>query len=223
MERKYSLVAVEGVDGSGKSTLVENLRKSLRGSARVEVARPARAMTAAFQEMAETGRAESVLYQDRIPADFRHGTYLLETVVQFRYCRERFERADVVLFDRWFQTWDVYCEEIVEHRDWMERLAASAPRPDLLLWVRVDPELACRRLVERQDRWARIYSPAALLDKITRLTGRYETVMKETGADLVVLDGAQPPQQVLAEARKHTGALLDARRDALPATAAREA
>ncbi|NED91189.1 deoxynucleoside kinase [Streptomyces sp. SID11233] len=218
MERNYRLIAVEGVDGSGKSTLVENLRKSLSAEARVEVARPARAMTAAFQELAESGRAESVLYQDRIPPDFRHGTYVLETAVQFHYCREQFEKADIVLFDRWFQTWDVYCEEIVEHRDWMLRLTASAPRPDLLLWVRVDPGLACRRLVERRDRWARIYSPAALLDKITALTERYETVMREAGTDTVVLDGAQSPQQVLAEARKHAGALLDVRPGAWAAT-----
>ncbi|WP_406095256.1 deoxynucleoside kinase [Streptomyces sp. NBC_01013] len=211
MERSYRLIAVEGVDGSGKSTLVENLRKNLSVDARVEVARPARAMTAAFQELAESGRAESVLYQDRIPPDFRHGTYVLETAVQFHYCRERFEKADVVLFDRWFQTWDVYCEEIAEYRDWMLRLTATAPRPDLLLWVRVDPELACRRLVERQDRWARIYSPAALLDKITALTERYERVMKEAGTDTVVLDGTRSPQQVLAEAREHVAALLHAR------------
>ncbi|MCX4721182.1 AAA family ATPase [Streptomyces virginiae] len=200
MERGYRLIAVEGVDGSGKSTLVENLREHLSRNFRTEVARPARAMTAAFRELAEKGRPESVLYQDRIPPDFRHSAYLLETAVHFRYRREQFEHADFVLFDRWLQTWQAYCDEVVEHRDWMSRIAATTPEPDVLLWVRIDPETACRRLVERQDRWARIYSPAQLHDKIARLCDRYEKAMLDTRPGAVVLDGTRSPGELLAGA-----------------------
>jgi thymidylate kinase len=203
MTRSYRLIAVEGVDGSGKSTLVENLRKHLAQRSAVLVARPARAMTAAFQQVAEKGRPDSVLYQDHIPPDFRHGTYIMETAAHFRYAREEFERQDYVLFDRWTQTWQVYCGDVTEHAEWMGQIAGTIPRPDVLLWVRADPELACRRLVARQDRWARILTADQLRAKITGLTERYEAVMARTAPRPVVIDGSLPADRVLQEALTH--------------------
>lgn len=203
MTRSYRLIAVEGVDGSGKSTLVENLRNHLAQRSKALVARPARAMTEAFRQVAEKGRPDSVLYQDHIPPDFRHGTYIMETAAHFRYAHEEFERHDHVIFDRWTQTWQVYCGDVTEHTEWMSRIAGTIPRPDVLLWVRVDPELACRRLVQRQDRWARILTSDQLLDKITNLTEQYETVMRETAPEAVVLDGSLPADRVLNEALSH--------------------
>ncbi|MEU1122539.1 AAA family ATPase [Streptomyces sp. NPDC005899] len=193
----YRIVALEGVDGSGKSTLLESLGTSLSERASVVRARPARALSNAFRRIAEDGRPEK-LYQDALPAPFRHSAYLLESAVQFRYEQQRFEQADFVLFDRWRHTWAVYCEDVVEHRDWFARIEALLPRADVLFWLRVDPELAYERLVARQDRWVDAYSPAGLRAKITGLCERYEEVMRDSGA--VVLDGARPPAEVHAEA-----------------------
>lgn len=193
----YRIVALEGVDGSGKSTLLENIRASLSENANVVHARPARALSNAFRRIAEDGRPGN-LYQDTLPAPFRHSAYLLESAVQFRYEHERFARADFVLFDRWRHTWAVYCEDVAEHRDWFARIEALLPRPDVLFWLRVDPRLSYERLVARHDRWVDVYSPAALRAKIARLCERYEEVMRDSGA--VVLDGTGSPAQVHAEA-----------------------
>ncbi|MFF8531490.1 hypothetical protein ACF07B_05765 [Streptomyces sp. NPDC015532] len=190
-------MALEGVDGSGKSTLLESLHASLSAHSKVVRARPARALSNAFRRIAEDGRPEN-LYQDALPAPFRHSAYLLESAVQFRYEQHRFEQADFVLFDRWRHTWAVYCEDVVEHGDWFARIEALLPRPDVLFWLRVDPELAYERLVARQDRWVEAYSPAGLRAKITRLCERYEEVMRDSGA--VVLDGTGPASEVRAEA-----------------------
>lgn len=197
IEVTYRIVALEGVDGSGKSTLLESLHTSLSAHAKVVHARPARALSNAFRRIAEDGRPEN-LYQDALPAPFRHSAYLLESAVQFRYEQDRFEQADFVLFDRWRHTWAVYCEDVVEHRDWFARIETLLPRPDVLFWLRVDPEVAYERLVARQDRWVEAYSPAGLRAKITRLCERYEEVMRNSGA--VVLDGTKPAAAVRAEA-----------------------
>ncbi|MFJ7625087.1 AAA family ATPase [Streptomyces sp. NPDC097595] len=193
----YRIVALEGVDGSGKSTLLKSLGRALSEKAEVVHARPARAMSNAFRRIAEDGSPEK-LYQDALPAPFRHATYLLESAVQFRYEQERFEQADYVLFDRWRHTWAVYCEEVTEYREWFARIEALLPRPDALLWLRVDPEVAYARLVARRDRWVDAYSPAGLRAKITGLCERYEEVMRDSGA--VVLDGTAPAAEVHAEA-----------------------
>ncbi|MBB1244056.1 AAA family ATPase [Streptomyces durbertensis] len=193
----YRIVALEGVDGSGKSTLLKSLQTSLSTHAKVVHARPARALSKAFRRIAEDGRPEN-LYQDALPAHFRHSAYLLESAVQFRYEQQRFEQADFVIFDRWRHTWAVYCEDVVEHRDWFARIETLLPHPDVLFWLRVDPEVAYERLVARQDRWVEAYSPAGLRAKITKLCERYEEVMRASGA--VVLDGTGPAAEVHAEA-----------------------
>jgi thymidylate kinase len=193
----YRIIALEGIDGGGKTTLLNGLEKSLSENLTVLTARPSRATVNAFKAVAETefpGR----LYHDVVPAGFRHTAYVLEGAVQFGYERARYEAADVVLFDRWRQTWDVYCEEIREHKDWLELVAATLPRPDVLLWLRVDPEVAYERLVARGDRWAEVYAPERMRAKIRGLCARYEEVMRDSGA--VVLDGTGPVAEVLAEA-----------------------
>ncbi|MFJ9772634.1 hypothetical protein ACIRVF_15545 [Kitasatospora sp. NPDC101157] len=199
----YRIVAVEGVDGSGKSTLLNGLEKALSADRKVIRSRPSRAMVHAFRRIVETGRP-GVLYQDVLPDDFRHTAYVLEAAVQFRYEQPRYEAADLVLFDRWRQTWEVYCAEIVEHRSWLDRITAGLPEPDTLFWVRVDPELAYRRLVARHDRWVDVYSPDRLRAKVERLCARYEEAMRDRGA--VELDGAASADEVLARALEALGA-----------------
>ncbi|WP_169952731.1 thymidylate kinase [Microbispora sp. H11081] len=204
VRRNFALIAVEGVDGAGKSTLVRGLVAALDagrdagGGRGALLARPCREMVGVFRALIETRDDESVLYQDAIPGDLRHSLYVIENLLQFRYQGPLFEQYDAVVFDRWLQTNAVYCGPVEENRAWYARLADAVPRPDVLFWLRVDPDLAYRRLVERSDRWTRVYSPRGLRDKLEGLCAGYEREM--LGAGAVVLDGAAPPEEVLARA-----------------------
>jgi dTMP kinase len=189
VRRNFALIAVEGVDGAGKSTLVRGLVAALDAGRNAGSGRGA---------LIETRDDESVLYQDAIPGDLRHSLYVIENLLQFRYQGPLFEQYDAVVFDRWLQTNAVYCGPVEENRAWYARLADAVPRPDVLFWLRVDPDLAYRRLVERSDRWTRVYSPRGLRDKLEGLCAGYEREM--LGAGAVVLDGAAPPEEVLARA-----------------------
>ncbi|MEW9528662.1 hypothetical protein [Microbispora sp. NPDC049125] len=194
----YALIAVEGVDGSGKSTLARGLVDALSAGDGALLARPCREMIGVFRALVERSDDESVFYQDVVPGDLRHSLYVLEGLLQFRYQGPLFEQYDAVVFDRWFHTSAVYCGSVIDDRAWYARLADVIPRPDVLFWLRVDPDLACRRLMERGDRWTRVYSEAGLREKIERLCAGYEREMRGTGA--VVLDASAEPGEVLARA-----------------------
>lgn len=194
----YSIIAVEGMDGAGKSTLVRGLNDALSQRQKVLLSRPARQMSLLFRSLVERAGDDSVLYQHVLPAPFRHATYLFEASVQFRYQHDTYAQHDVVLFDRWQQTWEIYCAPIDEFEAQFQMLRDRLPRPDLLFYVRVDPAVAYQRLVARSDRWCRTYSPADLLTKLQNLNDAYERQM--AAADVAVLDGNSTADEVLKSA-----------------------
>ncbi|MGF7236958.1 MAG: thymidylate kinase [Frankia sp.] len=191
------LLALEGIDGAGKSTLGRALRDALGGSTGL-VTRPAAHILASFRQVAESPDDESVLYQDVIPPDLRRLAQLIELAVQLRYRADAFTTAGVVVFDRWVQTAAIYCGGYGAHREWLERIEADLPRPTPLFHVRVPAELAVERLVARGDRWARIYPRPVLEDKVARLVDAYDEVFAT--CPHVPLDGTAPPGVLLAEA-----------------------
>lgn len=174
------------------------------------VARPARESIKIFRQLSGDDEQGEVLYQDVVPASFRHIVYILETVVQFRYRETLYGEQDYLIFDRWRQTWDVYCGPPAGHAQWLSRVGGLIPEPDLLFYVRVDPGLAAERLALRGDRWARVYTPERLLDRLGELYRRYEEVMARAGA--VVLDGAVTSGELLASALDQVAALTPADR-----------
>ena len=134
----------------------------------------------------------------------------METVVQFRYRQSLYDAQDYLIFDRWRQTWEVYCGPLTGHATWLSRIGDHIPEPDLLFYLRVDPGLAAERLALRGDRWARVFSPQELLGKLGHLHQRYELAMRASGA--VELDGAAPAGDLLASALAHIAAVTPAAR-----------
>jgi thymidylate kinase len=205
------VIALEGLDGAGKSTLARRLAATLAGDgarAAAIVTKPAPHVVATFRRLAENPADESLLYQDVIPPDLRRAAQLVELAVHLRYRAAEFAAAPCVIFDRWVQTAAVYCGEYGAHRDWLERIEAGLPDPAPLFYVRVPVELALERLVARGDRWARIYSRARLRAKLSGLAERYEEVLRTVPH--VPLDGSAPPAVVLADAVAAVGRMLPA-------------
>lgn len=188
------LVAVEGVDGAGKTTLVRGLELALHP---VRGARPARVGIDIFRAIAEPD--DTVTHQSVIPGPVRRLAFLVELSAQLRYRTGPDGRPDL-LFERWIQSSEVLCGPYgEEHRDWLEQMEELLPRPDPLLWVRVPPALAYERVVARGDRRTRVLTPAALRTRLAEQAARYEAVM--TGArNVVELDGELSQEKVLAQA-----------------------
>jgi thymidylate kinase len=195
----FELVAVEGIDGAGKTTVADALAASSGTGRRGRSLRPTAQVIAIFRELTEDPADESVRYQDVVPGEVRHGAYLAEAVAHLGELARHCGPDDRVVFDRWTPTWEIYCGPIAYHRSWYDRLRAQLPVPDALLYLRVDPAVAAERLRLRDDRWTRVFSPAELLRRLTRLAERYEAVMAGH-PDAIVVDAGAGRDEVVAAA-----------------------
>ena len=181
------LVAVEGLDQSGKATQAQDLRDRLRASG----------------------------YKSRVVSFPDYGTFLGEEIarslqgerdygpetMQLLYVANRFERkADIdrwhaggliVLFDRYVASGVAYGEAQGLDPDWLKTLQVSLPQPELTILLDIAPETAVARKTVGRDRYE---SDLALL---TRVRQSYLRQAEQT--DWVRIDAEQAPEVVAAE------------------------
>lgn len=179
---RYRIVAFEGIDGSGKTTIASELSRWLNHSRSALYARLSPQMGALFTRLVDEPSGGRLRYQDLIPLDFRYACYLTEAVVQFRYLSDLYSQYDYLIFDRWCETYDSYCQKPFDHREWYEKLLSQVPKPDYLFFLQITPEIAYERLIRRGDWTAKNWSKGQLLEYLHFLVGRYnELVTIRTG------------------------------------------
>ena len=181
------LVAVEGLDQSGKATQAQELRDRLRASG----------------------------YKSRVVSFPDYGTFLGEEIarslqgerdygpetMQLLYVANRFERkADIdrwhvagliVLFDRYIASGIAYGEAQGLDPGWLTTLQVSLPQPELTILLDIAPETAAARKTVGRDRYE---SDLALL---TRVRESYLRQAEQPG--WVRIDAEQAPDAVAAE------------------------
>ncbi|MFJ9772630.1 dTMP kinase [Kitasatospora sp. NPDC101157] len=191
-DRRHRLVAVEGIDGSGKSTLISTLVERLGPGARAERLSPR--MAGVFRELVDEPSGGLERYQDVVPGDLRHGAYLVDAIAQFHYLAEEYDANDWLLFDRWLTTYRVYCSGRSVHDEWYARLEAALPRPDLLIHVRTPPPVAFERIRRRGDWTVDHWSEDRLMADLERLDAAYTRALADVPH--VAVDGSLPAEEV---------------------------
>lgn len=194
------LVAIEGLDQSGKETQARELRDRLR----------------------------AVGYRSRVVSFPDYGTSIGEEIaralqgereygpetMQLLYVANRFERqADIlrwqaggliVLFDRYVASAVAYGEAHGLDPAWLENLQIYLPQPDLTFFLDIEPETAMARKAVGRDRYER---DLALL---TRVRASYQRLAAQP--NWIRIDGDQSPGDVSAD----LAAALEPRLPALP-------
>ena len=194
------IVAVEGIDGAGKSTLMRNLADALtaRGD-RVHIERLSAQMASVFKEVVDRAGSGANRYQDMLPGPFRRAAYIVDAAVQFRYRADFYSTLDWLLFDRWLQTYDVYCDGQGRHEELYQGIAGTIPEPFALLHVKVSPETALRRIRSRGDWTVDNWSPDRLLADLQRLDALYDKRLADEPR-VLRLDGEGTADDLLSSA-----------------------
>ncbi len=180
------LVAIEGLDQSGKETQARELRDRLRAAGyRSRVVSFPDYGTSIGEEIARALQGER--------------EYGPETM-QLLYVANRFERkADIdrwqaggliVLFDRYVASAVAYGEAQGLDPEWLQNLQIYLPQPDLTFFLDIAPETAMARKAVGRDRYER---DLALL---TRVRASYQRLAAQPG--WLRIDGEQPPGDVAA-------------------------
>lgn len=185
------LVAVEGIDHSGKTTLVDGLCGELagRGVLTRRYKEPTQApIGALLRRLAVQTPACPAALALLSAADRHHQQPTLHALIR---------DAQVVIADRYYLSGLVY--HYVDGIDpaFYAACAAGVRMPDLYLYLDVPPSVAAARVTRAPDsRWE-------TAEFTTRLPDAYRhclRLLRDQHADTVVLDGQQPAQAVLAAA-----------------------
>ncbi|MCI4349502.1 MAG: dTMP kinase [Thermoplasmata archaeon] len=175
------LVALEGIDGAGKSTLARAIAKALRARGRTVV----RTAEPADPELGRKGAA--ITARDPWQAAL---WFTLDRAIARERIERALERAEVVLQDRSFYSTLAYQGSALPPtvRRRLERLERTVARePDLVVLVDLDPGLALARLRGRRSTASLLERPA-VLRRAHRAYRRYARALR-----WLSVDGRQAP------------------------------
>ena len=185
------LITIEGLDGAGKTTLSQGLAAALpdarllREPGGVELSERIRALVK-DPSLAVDPRAEALLYAAA------RAQLVAERLVPL------LDGGADVLLDRFVDSSLAYqgagrglgVAEIAE----LNRFATAGLVPDLTLYVRVDPAVGAQRAAG-DDRMEQAGRPF-----FATVAAAYDALAAADPGRIVVLDGEQPPEDVLAAA-----------------------
>jgi dTMP kinase len=191
MASQGRLITIEGIDGAGKTTLAEGIVAALDGLTLLR--EPGGVVV--------SERIRELVKDPALEVDPR-AEALLYAAARAQLVHERLlpllaGGADVLL-DRFVDSSLAYqgagrglgVAEIAE----LNRFATAGLVPDLTLYVRVEPEVGARRAAgdDRLEQAGAAFFAAA--------AGAYDALAAAEPDRIVVLDGTQPPADVLASA-----------------------
>ena len=193
MTQRGRLITVEGIDGAGKTTLAEGIAH----------ARPGLAVLREPGGVAVSERIRELVKDPALEVDPR-AEALLYAAARAQLVHERvlplLAAGDDVLLDRFVDSSLAYqgagrglgVAEVAE----LNRFATAGLVPDLTLYVRVDPAVGAARRGggDRLEQAGEAFFVAVV--------GAYDELAAAEPERVVVLDGSQRPERVLAGALK---------------------
>jgi dTMP kinase len=176
------LIVFEGIDGAGKSTLVRHLTQRLASCGLAFVASREPTDGPAGQ------RLRRAALTGRLPAETELELFLEDRA---QHVREVIEPAlstgKVVVLDRYYYSTAAYqgARGAGDFFALIEVNERFAPRPDLVVWVAIEPAVALQRIAGRGERVTAFEREAELV-----AVARYFALL--TGPTVMQLDGLEP-------------------------------
>ncbi|MDX9971775.1 MAG: dTMP kinase [FCB group bacterium] len=209
-----SLIAIEGADGSGRSTQIALLQEWLESNG---------------YAVQLVGLRRSDLLRENID-ELLANTAVTRQTLTLMYAADFYDQLErtiipalrsglVVLADRYIFTLTARAAVRGVDRKYLDNLYQLALRPDLTFWLTVDPKVAIERELKKAsviNYWEAGRDMNLSADLYESFT-RYQTLLNReferlaTRYDFLRLDGETPVSAVNRELRRHIGAHLKIR------------
>ncbi len=191
-------ITVEGIDGSGKTTLVEGLSRRLGPGVVVTMEPWDPAIKAALRPL-----MDKVGGRDEALAEFF--LFSADRALHSRLIRDALSEGKVVISDRYLDSSVAYQGprlgmDFEEALRWMMEVSRFFPTPDITLLLDLDPRVALGRISDRDTKigYEKVEFLVRVRDWYLRLADRFPERIK-------VLDASLPPERVLEDALRELG------------------
>jgi dTMP kinase len=186
MKKKGTFIVIEGLDGCGKTTQTKLLVEKLRGNHdAVYTAEPSQGSIGAFIRT-------SILYREkRLPSAVEALLFAADRVDHVQNeVLPAMRQGKLVVSDRYLYSSLAYQGATGLSVEWIQKINEHALRPDLAIFIDVDPETVMRRLKPEKS----------VMEKLETQQKVREIYLKfvEDG-DLVRIDGNKPKKAVAQE------------------------
>ncbi|BBD72487.1 thymidylate kinase [Sulfodiicoccus acidiphilus] len=181
------LVAIEGIDGAGKTTLANSLRPKLVGYKVIVTSEPFDVQISSL--IARSGWEDGILLTLLFAAD---------RAIHVNWMRA--QNADLILTDRYFYSSMAYQSSLGIDQEWIAEVNSYFPKPDLTVLLDLDPSVARSRL--KRD----TYDFRRKWDSLPNVRKRYLELASKFG--FLVVDASKPQEEVLNAVLPHILNLL---------------
>ena len=194
---KGKLIAIMGIDGSGKTTLVGNLAKCGCGIADWKC-------MSIFDNSIFTKELEMVAGQqgktrrECFSKELRSITWRSDLINNvFRYVIPELEKGSTIILDRYTLCNKVYSSLEKSGLGYMDKILEVLPKPDLGIYLDVDIDVALRRLNKRTGKERAPYEKKEGLIDLER---KYEKLMLQEGYPIVKINANLSEKEVARSA-----------------------
>ncbi len=194
---KGKLIAIMGIDGSGKTTLVGNLAKCGCGIADWKC-------MSIFDNSIFTKELEMVAGQqgktrrECFSKELRSITWRSDLINNvFRYVIPELEKGSTIILDRYTLCNKVYSSLEKSGLGYMDKILEVLPKPDLGIYLDVDIDVALRRINKRTGKERAPYEKKEGLIDLER---KYEKLMLQEGYPIVKINANLSEKEVARSA-----------------------
>lgn len=201
-------VAIDGYDGTGKTTLINLLLDDYKENYSVSVERLLPITISLFKKY--TKDTNDYLYT--IDEKFRIISYLWESYIRLNLHEKYYSQNDIVFFDRWIFTNLTKKMDFGVNNGIVKYLIDSIPKPELLILIKMDFENIMSHLQKKEDWMLSFFSKDEIKTNIRGFYEGYENYLDKKILNYLVVDGNKEIHQVKKEIKKYIDLLLKNRR-----------
>ena len=168
-------IAVDGFDGTGKTTLINKLVQDYKGEYSLLVERLIPSSVELFKKFANNTQD----YVERMSDQFRVTSYLWESYLRLELKKEIYDDTDIVFFDRWIFTNLTKPINFQKDEQIINYLISSIPKPDVVFLIYTSEENIIKHLKEKNDWMLTTFTEEEILSKIHKFYNTYEELLKK--------------------------------------------